>query len=186
MTKVKTPRRPIVGIDRSERIVANFWRKVDKNGPEPTIPGVVGRCWLWTAATTGENQYGVFCGGGGERGKNGAPRLVPAHRYSYQLHRGNLPVEIDADHKCRVRLCVNPDHLQPLTRRENVLAGNAPTSINARLTECRRGHPFDNILKKSGWRHCSQCQRLRDQARGVRRREASQADRVRRLSRVDS
>ena len=164
----------IVGIERGAATIANFWRKVDKNGPVSTIEGVEGCCWLWTGGTTGKNNYGVFAGGAGKSKSSSGFRLVTAHRYSFQLHFGDLSPDIEPDHKCRVRLCVNPAHLRPLSHRENVLSGNAPTAANARRTACLRGHPFDRV-DGQGWRSCSVCdkaKRVRSaKARTQRRRE---------------
>jgi hypothetical protein len=80
-----------------------FWAKVNKTET----------CWLWTGATSG-NGYGVF----------GVTRkMVMAHRWLYEHEIAPIPNERDLDHLCRVRLCVNPAHLEPVSRRENLLRG---------------------------------------------------------------
>jgi hypothetical protein len=87
-----------------------FWMKVDKNGP--ICPHLDSRCWLWTGAaksTNGETTYGTFWDG---------EKVVPAHRYAYELHTGQMVPELD--HRCRIRLCVNPEHLRPVTRKQNM------------------------------------------------------------------
>jgi len=53
-----------------------------------------------------------------------AGRLVKAHRYSYELEEGPIPAGLDLDHLCRVRACVQVAHLEPVTRRENVIRGD--------------------------------------------------------------
>ncbi len=55
---------------------------------------------------------------------------------------GQIPSGLTLDHLCRVRNCVNPAHLEPVTHRENTLRGDGVTAINARKTSCHRGHPF--------------------------------------------
>jgi hypothetical protein len=81
------------------------WAKVEKTEG----------CWLWTAAIS-PNGYGKFMVSG---------RPVNAHRLVYQLTVGPIPDGLDLDHLCRVRHCVNPDHLEPVTRSENLLRGYA-------------------------------------------------------------
>jgi len=79
-----------------------FWAKVDKNGP--------GGCWLWTAARY-PGGYGQFRA----NGKGGA-----AHRFAYELLVGPIPEGLEVDHVCHVRHCVNPGHLQAVTRSVNM------------------------------------------------------------------
>lgn len=69
-------------------------------------------CWLWTGARF-FNGYGQFRGGGG-----GSAR-VRAHRWSYEYHVGPIPEGLQLDHLCRIRHCVNPAHLEPVTQAEN-------------------------------------------------------------------
>jgi hypothetical protein len=90
-------------------------------------------CWLWLAATNGDG-YGVVWFGG---------KLEQAHRVSYWLHRGQIPDGLELDHLCRVTFCINPDHLEPITHRENILRGN--TRPYSPVTHCPRGHPYDEV-----------------------------------------
>ena len=69
-----------------------------------------GECWLWTGATNRHGYAHVRYEG----------RVARAHRVVYQLLVGPIPAGRDLDHICRVRLCVNPEHLRPLTRAENM------------------------------------------------------------------
>jgi HNH endonuclease len=62
-------------------------------------------CWRWTGARHPEG-YGIFR-------ENG--RRFLAHRWSYEHHVGPIPDDLQLDHLCRVRACVNPDHLEPVT-----------------------------------------------------------------------
>lgn len=88
-------------------------------------------CWLWIASVS--SGYGYF---------QYAGKREPAHRVSYKLFRGSIPKGLQIDHLCRVRRCVNPEHLEAVTVRENVLRGNGPTARHARKTHCPRGHEF--------------------------------------------
>ena len=89
-------------------------------------------CWDWTGATSG--GYGVSY----LNSKKGY-----AHRISYQDAKGAIPVELELDHLCRNRACVNPDHLEAVTRRVNTRRGESPSALSARKTHCPQGHPYD-------------------------------------------
>ena len=102
-------------------------------------------CWLWTASL-GTYGYGSVRFGGQSRG---------AHRFVYEALVGPVPDGLDLDHLCRNRACVNPDHLEPVTRRVNALRGAHPNVIVHRSGMCKRGlHP----LTKNGDRQgCTPC-----------------------------
>lgn len=128
----------------------NFWTKVDFG------EGVNG-CWLWTGARTG--GYGVFGFDGG---------TVVAHRAAFYLCVGPIDQGLELDHLCRVRRCVNPEHLEPVTRRENLR--RSPLALpakNALKTECKHGHAFteeNTYIGKNG-RNCRKCHAIRELAR---------------------
>jgi hypothetical protein len=129
---------------------------LDKMGewyvPEPNTG-----CWLWLKGvqTSGYGQVAL------ERKKH--PRLRVAHRVSYELLRGPIPGGLTLDHLCRVRSCVNPDHLEPVTNRVNALRGNGAPARHARQTHCLNGHPLtpENIYPWPGERICVICERQR-------------------------
>ena len=70
-------------------------------------------CWLWQAMTD-RAGYGRFHLGN---------LTIPAHRWAYEFCVGSIGVGLNIDHLCRVSACVNPDHLEPVTQRENVRRG---------------------------------------------------------------
>lgn len=109
-------------------------------------------CWLWTGGTTTAG-YGIFL-------KDG--KSTTAHRASYELFVGEIPEGFDVDHLCRVRCCVNPDHLEAVTRKENLIRSpNTFSSIHSKKTHCPRGHPYegDNLYLNpaNGDRQCVTC-----------------------------
>lgn len=98
---------------------------------------------------------------------------VQAARLAYVAHVGPVPDGLVIDHLCRNRACVNHEHLEPVTNRENVLRGEGVTARQHRKTHCKRGHPLsgDNLRLNRGGsgktdcRVCRKCERLRRAAR---------------------
>jgi len=87
-------------------------------------------CWHWQGLT-GSTGYGIFA-----LSRNGGPqRYAQAHRYSYELFFAPIPEGLELDHLCRVRNCVNPVHLEPVTHAENMR--------RARRERCKCGRPYD-------------------------------------------
>jgi hypothetical protein len=122
-------------------------------------------CWHWSypRATTG---YGVLY-------DNDRKLYGLAHRYSYELFIGPIPEET-LDHLCRVRHCVNPAHLEPVSKGDNTLRGETITGRNKRKTHCKRGHPLSgaNVIPvPGGGRSCRECSRRRSREYQQRRRK---------------
>lgn len=121
---------------------------------------------------------GTLSGGYGAIRVNGVMTL--AHRFAYELIQP-VPDGLELDHLCRNRRCVRPDHLEPVTHRENVLRGQNPMASQARRTECPVGHPYspDNTIREGNRRRCLICrtaqQRRYEKARGPRIRNKSKA-----------
>lgn len=82
------------------------------------------------------------------------------HRLVYERFVGEIPEGLVLDHLCRVRHCINPNHLEPVTVKENNLRGISPMAQNARKTVCIKGHKYEgnNLWKKNGARYCRECQ----------------------------
>lgn len=128
---------------------AEFWERVDLNGPLPRRRPDLGPCWVWTGPQMGGqlgNRYGAF---GNQY----------AHRYVYELLVGPIPEGFEVDHLCRRRLCVRPTHLRAVT-----LAENRPTK-----THCKRGHRFEpaNTYRHNGHKHCRTCNNERRRRGGA-------------------
>jgi hypothetical protein len=136
-----------------------FWERIERT---PT-------CWLWTGPLD-RDGYGI----------THAKGVRLAHRLSWVLHRGPIPKPLQIDHLCRVRACVNPDHLELVTAVENVMRGQGPTAVHARQTHCINGHPFDELnttveTSRDGRqrRRCRTCKTATD-------RRQTERDRIRR------
>jgi hypothetical protein len=139
-----------------------FWGKVD-------CAFECGRCWIWVGSRT-TGGYGHF---------KYNKKDLQAHRVAYEWLRSPIPVGLQLDHLCRVRACVNPEHLEPVTQAENHRRGYGPQVLNARKTECIHGHPLfgDNLhVHKDGRRECKTCGRRSSRDWTQRRREAAQRE----------
>lgn len=116
-----------------------FWARVDADAD----------CWIWTG-TLDRDGYGQF-------NLNG--RKVRAHRGAFEALVGLVPPGLVLDHLCRVRACVNPDHLEPVTNAENIRRG-----FKALARHCLRGHeytPENTLIHRrpdgSPRRQCRRC-----------------------------
>lgn len=129
-------------------------------------------CWLWPAHRFHGMGYGKWYGKPGDTiganvklanvGKGKFLRPLMAHRAVYETVFGPIPKDLTIDHLCRCRECVNPAHLEAVTRVENVLRGNGWSGLNKRKTHCPRGHAYtaDNIRWHSGnQRRCLACEK---------------------------
>ena len=114
-------------------------------------------CWLWTGCLS-KAGYGQMSVHG---------KLNYAHRISYEVFIGPIPLGLHIDHKCRVRACINPRHLEPVTHAENVRRGDAGKVTGLRgkaMTHCKNGHEFTEkntyINIGTGDRVCRTCRML--------------------------
>jgi hypothetical protein len=128
-------------------IEGRLWEKVS---PDPNCG-----CWFWTGATSSRRLgYGTIYANG---------RHQPAHRVSYELFVGPVPVGLELDHLCRVPCCVNPDHLEPVTHQENTrrgTAGKVAGALQQAKTHCPSGHPYtpeNTYYRANGHRECREC-----------------------------
>lgn len=114
-----------------------------------------GECWEWVASRSPEG-YGRF--------NDGSPSPAYAHRWAYEFLVGPIPKGLELDHLCRVRHCVRPEHLEPVTHRENDVRGMAPTMVTRRSGVCKRGHVYTPAPNGSG-RTCKVCRDERNRRR---------------------
>lgn len=113
-------------------------------------------CWLWTKGKS-RDGYGEFNAG----------RRWKAHRFAFHMAGNELIPGLTLDHLCRVRHCVNPDHLEQVDLRTNILRGENPSAKAARVICCPKGHPYDeqNTNTYQGYRRCKACRRELDKRR---------------------
>ena len=137
-------------MNTKQLIEERFWSKVDKSGP--LFNGTY--CWLWKEHLTGTG-YAQFRVG---------EKHILVHRFAYELLKGQIPVGLEIDHLCRRRSCVQPEHLEVVTPRDNTLRGTGVAAQAARATHCPQGHPYDlfnTYLRPDGGRDCRRCRNHR-------------------------
>lgn len=120
-------------------------RIVDENG-----------CWIWQGSSG--NGYGTIRIDG---------RLRYVHVVSYELYVGPVPEKHQVDHNCKVKMCYNPMHLEPVTQKENIARSDVRWAQFQRGT-CQRGHDTSDpaniyVRPGNGYRMCKACQQLRRQ-----------------------
>ena len=139
-----------------------FWKNVKKS---LRIDG----CWIWEGSldTKGYGQIGLNY------------KVVKAHQFMIRYILGNKISEgFCIDHICRVRNCVNPEHLQIVSFRENTLIGFGPAAIAKRRNTCARGHAYtqettriDHTKSGNSFRVCRLCDRNNSRLKRLRRKE---------------
>lgn len=134
---------------------ATRWGRPSDHQPD------LGPCLLYIGADNG-NGYGQFSYGG----KNGY-----AHRYAWERANGPIPGDLTVDHLCRVRNCVNVEHLELVSGAENYLRAVAVRD------RCSSGHAYTpgNLIEKPdrpGVRFCRKCEEGTAKRGGLRRTNA--------------
>lgn len=136
------PGLPDANLAFDRKAKARFWQKVS---PAPSH-----ECWMWRGAV-GKSGYGNV-------GRNKITYL--AHRLGYEFTYGPTPSGLDLDHLCRVKLCVNPVHLEPVTFLEN-MRRRYELNPDPRPTYCIRGHEYTpentSVISTTGQRKCVRC-----------------------------
>lgn len=139
----RRPVKPRPHVPAAER----FWAKV--------TPAPAEACWLWTSAQS--NGYGTF-------------GQALAHRYAWEERHGPIPAGLTLDHECQAKLCVNPDHLNPVPARVNTLLAHERRGLGRYQTHCIHGHELTpaNTRRRDrpdGMRRdCLVCVRMRQAA----------------------
>jgi hypothetical protein len=125
-------------------------------------------CWTWHGAKDAKG-YGRW-------------RSFGVHRVVYELLVGPIPEGLTLDHLCRNPPCVNPAHLEPVTRWENVRRSPTnPAAENTRKEMCPKGHPYTHADRR-GWRKCRAC----EVANKERKRRAAGAQPAKPMRRVEA
>lgn len=125
------------------RVIDRFWSKVEKTDT----------CWLWLGSKHPSGYAAMSV--------ENRSRYV--HRLSYELFVGPIPEGLTIDHLCRVRNCVNPNHLEPVTAAENTRRARA---YDVKPTHCPQGHEYtpDNIVPSQRSLRCRECQNASNRA----------------------
>jgi hypothetical protein len=133
---------------KTQPYIAAFCRRVkraiyDENG-----------CLVWRGAkhSSGYGSISIRL--------NGKQYSAYAHRVAYEFAKGPIPDGLVIDHLCRNRACVNPDHLEAVTDRVNILRGESPAACSARRSCCPKGHSYtekNTYFYKDGSRACRKC-----------------------------
>lgn len=131
-------------LSESEREL--FLNRIDRSG----------ECWLWTANKSSAGYGYCWVKGFG----------IPTHRVAYELFVGPIPEGLELDHLCENRHCCNPQHLEPVTHKENM------RRWSERMTHCRNGHSRDEFgyVRNTGYIRCRQCDRDNDRRLRLRRK----------------
>jgi len=132
--------------------------------PPPRFAGMIrideNGCWIWTKAHFSTGYPAIRIEG---------KKTRRAHRVAWELCVGPIPEGLQIDHLCRVKSCVNPAHLEPVTAKVNAQRA-VPFRANGgggprRAAYCKRGHPFDQegVRFSDGrtFRYCYTCNRMR-------------------------
>lgn len=141
------PARVRWGLEEKRDPSIRYWQKVDKTES----------CWIWIGQIRKRDGYGYFWDG---------EKKVLAHRWGYQKARGAIKNELD--HLCRVRACVNPEHLEDVTHKVNVNRG-----AHCQKTHCPQGHEYtksNTYIRSNNGRVCRKCRAIGERARKQRLR----------------
>lgn len=129
------------------------------------IPEPNSGCLLWLGSIT-KNGYGRTSSG------------WPVHAVAYEKAIGPIPTGLEPDHLCRVRCCINPFHIEPVTHAENLRRAGILARVgdlNTAKTHCPRGHPYDGYnlaFTTIGGRRCRACAREKAAEQRLQQREA--------------
>lgn len=118
-------------------------------------------CWIWTGTMRTDEEgwtYGQFY----FKTSDGKNKTISAHRWSYEHFNGKIPSGKEVHHNCTNTLCVNPEHLEAITKKEHTARSNSIASRNGRKTQCLRGHLLSGVrVDVNGARVCRVCDAMR-------------------------
>ena len=135
-------------------------RFLEKVVPEPNTG-----CWLWLSHVDSDGYSRLSINN----------ISILAHRYSYEHHNGAIPEELEIDHLCSVRSCVNPEHLEAVTHLENMnrmRVRGRHSNGREKITHCPKGHPYagENLYVYRGQRGCKKCRYETNRQRALRKK----------------
>lgn len=137
-----------------------YWARTEM----PSGENICEQCWKWIGYINPSTGYGQIT-------VNGQSHV--AYRFGYEMLFGTVPEGLELDHLCRNRWCVNPHHLEPVTRQVNSHRGESFCGRNARKAHCPQGHPYtpeNTYFCPKGRRECRTCRQV---ASAKRRSDAS-------------
>lgn len=120
-------------------------------------------CWLWKGSPRPNGYCAIWY----------KQRSRLAHRLVYEILVGPIPEGLTIDHLCGNKRCVNPDHLEPVTQKENTLRAQKKAGILSAKTHCPQGHEYTegNTNRSCRRRRCLTCHREREASRRLRMKE---------------
>lgn len=122
------------------------------------------KCWSWKGYISDGGYALIRC----------SRFNIRAHRFAYESYIGAIPEGLVLDHECRNRACVNPWHLKPMTRVQNILIGINILGISTKLY-CKNRHylsPENCYFDKDGHRTCKECHSQRQKDRNRQRKSS--------------
>ena len=124
-------------------IMERFFSRVEKTDS----------CWIWKGGTRGKNGYGAIKIDG---------KTVSVHKYAYTKLKGEIPDKHDISHTCNNKLCVNPDHIIAITRKQNYDNAVKRGTITPPKNEHLKKHPSLSAYRNGC--HCDGCKKLKAEA----------------------
>lgn len=139
------------------------WSGLPENIENKIMPEPNTGCWFWLGGMRDAKEgYGGFPYEG---------KTWRTHRLVYTLLRGPVAKELDIDHLCRNRICCNPEHLEPCTRKTNIHRGKGIAAKNLVKTHCSQGHAYteENTYVWGNQRFCKTCHKKYGRAYDAKR-----------------
>lgn len=114
------------------------WKEEDRGHATP--------CWVWQLSVRPDGYGQQYAG----MTPTGRSRMQVAHRWVWEQHHGHIPDGLELDHLCRVRECVNPEHLEPVTPVTNKRRSNATKLTPEQVREIRHLHAAGRSMRSLG------------------------------------
>lgn len=146
--RFKIKKEPQSAIDRFEKSINKTSGIYGEDNQYPT------ECWIWLKHKDTSGYGRIYW----------KEKEIGAHCFSYIFYIGDIPINFEIDHLCRRRDCVNPDHLEAVTKQINIRRGKGPAAKHAKQTHCYNGHEFNekNSRLEGGRRRCKICKKQYD------------------------